>query len=309
MMTSDRLKPLFPALVLALCGAPGCVVPADGDSDGLGDDEPDGLRLSCDANVSVEAEAEATILVEGFRTSLSEMISCGRLAADLAGAVQTGIADAIIDNRADATPQGWTYAEEGLFIASGAQAQMRTRFYLGADFDFAPRGTRVEHNVFRVDSYLVGAQVRVPDPLSLSAELHFEEPGPLVELLGFGSEPSSPISVELATLGSIGNRLSALHFESDIAVAETGDEQTLRYDLHTERMEATALVLGSPLRYDLQTLVARTDATELEVSQWSAEFFSNGWVEGTTTFDVLLDASLRCDGTIDFPDLPRPSGD
>jgi hypothetical protein len=131
----------------------------------------------------------------------------------------------------------------------------------------------------------------------------------MAEMLGFGAEPASPITVDLQSLGSIGDRLSALHFESDIEVEEASGRETIRYDLHTERMEANALLLGSPLRYELDTLVARTDATDLEVEEWSAEFFSAGQVEGSTRFEVTIDAEWSCEGTIVFPELPRPSGD
>lgn len=313
-MNLNCLKSLTLVAPLAVALMPGCVILADGEARDADEDEDDieiqeGLSLSCDADVSVEVEAEATILVEAFRTSLSEMISCGRLTADLAGGVQNGIADAIIDNRPDATPSGWTYEGDGTFSTSGGQAQMETRFYLGADFEFGASGDPVEHNVFRVDSYLIGARVAVPDPLSLKAELRFDEPGPLAELLGYGAEPTSPIEVDLQTLGSIGNRLSKLHFESDISVVEAGGDETIRYDLHTQRMEANALLVGSPLRYELDTLVARAGETEIEVSEWSAEFFTSGQVEGSTTFDVDIDVDISCEGTIVFPELPRPSGD
>lgn len=300
------------ALILPISLASGCVImPGDGgDDDRLEiEEEEEGLRLACDASVSVEFEAEAEVLVEAFRTSLSEMISCGRLTSDLAGGVQTGIASAIIDNRPDATPEGWTYAGKGLFTTAGGQASMQTQFYLGRDFAFGAAGDPVDHNVFRVDTYLEGARVSVPDPLSFQAEIHFDQPGPLAEMLGFGAEPSSPITVDLQTLGSIGNRLSALHFESDIQVEEASGSETIRYDLHTERMEANALLLGAPLRYEMDTLVARTDSTDLEVDDWSAEFFSGGQVEGSTSFEVTIDAQWSCEGTIVFPELPRPSGD
>jgi len=293
----------------------GCMLDFGGglgpDDDTTFDDsvELEGLSLECEADVSATFEAEATILVDAFRLSLSEMIGCGQLTAELAGGVRSGIANAIIDNRPDATPRGWTYEGDGLFTTSGGQASMQTRFFVGADFEFAAEGDPVVHNVFRVDSYLEGARVRVPDPLSFQAELHFDAPGPLVELLGFGAQPQSPIRVGLQTLTSIGDRVAALHFESDIQVEEAGGDETIRYDLHTRRMRANALLLGSPLRYELGALVARTESTDIEITDWSAEFFTSGQVEGSTTFDVDVDAQWSCEGTIVFPQLPRPSGD
>lgn len=291
---------------LAIAGASGCTV------EGMDlDEDPvqEGLSLSCDASVDVDVEAGATILVDAFRVSLSEMIACGRLTADLAGGVQSGIASAILENRSDATPDGWTYEGEGLYTTAGGQASMETRFFFGADFEAGATGDPVEHNVFLVDSYLAGARVSVPDPLSFQAELRFESPGPLVELLGYGPSPASPIVVDLQALGSIGDRIAGLAFESDISVEEAGGSETIRYDLHTDRMRANALLLGSPLRYELGGLVARAGDAEVEITDWSAEFFTSGQVEGSTTFDVQIDVEGSCEGTIVFPDLPRPSGD
>lgn len=307
-MTLNRL--ILLSAPLAIAAASGC---------GLGGLEPDlgpdqdpvqeGLRLSCDASVDVDVEAEATILVEAFRISLSEMIGCGRLTADLAGGVQSGVASAIIENKGDATPEGWTYEGEGLYTTAGGQAGMETRFFFGEDFEVGATGDPVEHNVFLVGSYLVGARVTVPDPLSFQAELRFESPGPLAELLGYGPSPASPIVVDLQALGSIGDRIAGLEFESEISVEEAGGDETIRYELHTDRMRANALLLGSPLRYELGALLARAGDTEVEITQWSAEFFTSGQVEGSTTFDVQVDVEGSCEGTIVFPELPRPSGD
>ncbi len=93
------------ALTFALGSGCGAAPGEDADWDPTEEETDDGfvgLRLACD--VSVSLEAEATVLVEAFRTSLSEMISCGRITADLAGGVRTGIAEAIIDGRPDAAP-------------------------------------------------------------------------------------------------------------------------------------------------------------------------------------------------------------
>ncbi len=294
-----------PALVLLTSLSLGACVLLEPDD---GNDE-ESLRLACDADVSVQLQAEAELLVEAFRTSLSEMIGCGRLTSDLAGGVQDGIITAIIENRGDATPAAWTYEGDGVFTTQGGQADMRTQFYLGADFEFGEEGDPVAHNVFRVDSYLVGARVAVPNPLSFEAELRYDELGPLAEMLGYGAEPPNPIIVDLNALSTIGNRLAALHFESDISVVEAAGDETIRYDLHTERMRSNALLSGAPLRYQLDSLVARTDETEIEVTDWAAAFFSSGNVEGSTSFEVMVDVEWTCDGTIQFPDLPRPSGD
>jgi hypothetical protein len=305
------LSPLPVAAVLAL--GSGCVfVDDDWDPSGPQDDEfeeVEGRSLSCEGEVSVEVEAEADILVVAFRNSLSEMIGCGRLTMDLAGGVRSGIVDAIIENRSDATPEGWTYEGDGVYTSSAAQAEMETKFYLASDFEFGQAGDPVEHNVFHVDSYLKGARVRVPDLLSLQAELHFDEPGPLVELLGYGTEPPNPIMVDLDTIGSVGDKIAALHFESEIYVEDVDEDSTIMYSLHTERMRANALLTGEPMRYELDSLVARRNGMEVDVTDWTSEFFSSGTVEGSVTFDIDIDASWTCEGSIFFPELPRASGD
>jgi hypothetical protein len=296
--------------------APGCIFFDGGGSAGSGADDddwdaeaPSAGFLRCEADVSVSFEAEAELLVEDLRVSLSEMIGCGRLTVDLAGAVRSGIVDAILDNRPDATPAGWRYEGNGLFTTSAARADMQTRFFLAGDFSFGSRGDVVEHNVFRVDSYLVGARLRIPDPLSFRAELHYDAAGPLVELLGYGTEPPNPILVDLDTLTGLGDEIAALQFESDVSVEDVDGDSTILYRLGTDRMPANALLTGAGLRYRLESLVARRDGMDTEVTGWSSEFFVSGTVQGSVSFDLDIDARLRCEGEIRFPELPRPSGD
>jgi hypothetical protein len=65
------------------------------------------------------------------------------------------------------------------------------------------------------------------------------------------------------------------------------------------------------MRYELDSLVARRDGMEVDVTTWSSEFFNRGGgiVEGSVSFDVDIDATWTCEGSILFPELPRPSGD
>jgi hypothetical protein len=317
MSCKERLRNALFTFPLVLGLAPGCIFVdddwEDDDQADLIDDDDDGTAvnrtLECQGEVSVEIEAEADILIAAFRNSLAEMIGCGQLTVDLAGGVRSGILDAIIDNRPDATPAGWIYRGDGVFTSTAAQADMETRFYLASDFAFGQQGDAVEHNVFLVASYLEGARVRVPDPLSFEAELHYDSPGPLVELLGYGTEPPNPIIVDLNTVTGLGDKIAALEFESEVSVEDVDGDATIMYALHTERMAANALLTGAPMRYELDSLVARRDGLDIDVTDWTSEFFNTGTVQGSVRFDIDIEATWSCEGSIFFPELPRTTGD
>lgn len=281
----------------------------DDDSDNDGDFAAAGWWIACTLDVSIDIEATAEVLVSDLRLSLAEMIGCGQLTVDLTRGVQEGVVDAVLAGRGDATPDGWTYAGNGTYTTSAASAAMETRFYAAGDFEFARAGDAIEHDVFLLDSYLIGASLRIPENFWEGAELHYDEAGPLVELLGYGAAPPNPISVDLDDLARIGNRLADLEFESDIRVEDARDASTIIYEIHTDRLPSNALLGGGAMRYELDSLVARTDDLEVDVTDWSSRFLVSGRLEGEMSFDIDIDATLQCEAFIDFQQLPRPSGD
>lgn len=279
--------------------------------DDFGDEELEvvGWRLICTLEASIEIEATAELLVTDLRSSLAEMIGCGQLTVELTSGVRSGVAEAITQGKSDATPDGWTYAGQGTYTTSAARAAMETRFYSAEDFEFAKAGDPIEDDVFLVDSYLVGASLRIPDPLSLRAELSYSQVGPLVELLGYGASPPNPIELSVSDLARIGDKLANLEFESEVRVEDTREESTIMYAIHTPRLPAHALLGGGSMRYELDSLIARNGELEVDVTEWSSLFVANGRIDGEVSFDINVEAKLECEAVIDFLQLPRTSGD
>ncbi len=299
------MKPTLPLILTALL-APGCLItPASNDDDGIdeadsaedsegaeGDDEtPQEQLRECREDHDVD---DATQIVSDFDLSIHEMIACGGLSVTLCSSIVSGIVDAIVDNRSDATPDGWRFEGDGLYTSDAAGAEMTTRFYLASDYSFGRAGDPVQENLFEVTTYLSGARVSVDfdpsDPLSTEAQLHFDAPGPYVELLGFGADPQSPISLSLNAWDQAQDQLGTLLFESEITVSDPQDQTTVRYDVQTTRMSAAALLGAAPMEFELLGADAsRADlGQELVVDDWGVEFVSGnvGALEGVVDFHV-----------------------
>ncbi len=271
---------------VGLCVLTGCVIAPSGESD---------LLRECRG--AADAEAHVDIVVD-YDQSIHEMVACGGLNVTLVGSVTVGIVDAIIDNRPDATPPDWQFQGEGVYYTNGGGAEMTTRFYANTDFSFAAAGDALTENLFLVDTYLVGARVRanidINDPLSASVELTFDAPGPYVELLGYGENPTSPLALDTSAWGRIQDSLGKLEFDSDISVDDTQSVSTVRYDVKTGRMPASSLLDGAGMGYELVMASAtREDLGQaLVVQEWGIEFVDGdaGALNGAIEFQVEGDA-------------------
>jgi hypothetical protein len=286
------------ASVLGL-GSSGCMFNGFGGGGGGGEDGQDDGSDSAPAAEQLadcrgdasDPELEDTVaIVDDYDESLHEMVVCGGLAVSLCAAIVDGIIDAIIAQSNDATPGGWTYQGEGVYFTGGANTDMEMRFYLASDFEFGRRGDLVPHNLFLVDSYLVNARATV-DVLAGSAEIAFDAPGPMVELLGFGADPPNPLSVNLDDLGGIKSRLRALDLEGTVAVDDARDRSTIRYDLDIPRMSAGALLEGVGMQYELRMASgSRGDLDQqLVVDAWNVEFVQGNRGALTGNIDYHVD--------------------
>lgn len=289
------MKPALPLLLTALL-APGCLITSASNDDGAlgeegGEETPEELLLECREDHDID---DATQIVSDFDGSIHEMIACGGLSVTLCASIVSGIIDAIVDNRSDATPDGWRFEGEGLYTSDAAGAGMETRFYLATDYSFGRAGDPVAENLFEVSTYLSGARVSVDfdpsDPLSTSAELHFDAPGPYIEMLGFGAEPQSPIALSLGAWDQAQKQLGTLLFEAEITVNDPQDQTTVRYDVKTTRMSAAALLGAAPMEFELLSAdAARADlGQDLVVDDWGVEFVNGnvGALEGVVDFHV-----------------------
>ncbi|MBL4686836.1 MAG: hypothetical protein JKY37_19720 [Nannocystaceae bacterium] len=295
----------------ALSAQGGCLIIDDDGADGDGagdddnsDDDNDGgamRTLSCDAAVSVELKGQATPLTDDFEQSVLEMVVCGQLSVELVQGVQTGVGRAILTGDSDATPAGWQHRDDGMYTTGSASTEMVSGFYLAHDTSFGEQGELVVHNVFRVDSYLVNARVVISQDAIVTgkAELRFDDTGPLVELLGFGQTPSSPIEVSATDALNLASGLESLEFRSDIHVVDAG-ESTIIYDVHTRPVLASELLLGATLEYDNDAVTATRGDMSVEVDGWDIEFRGGGGLSGEIEFHIDVDVDLECTSEFTF---------
>ena len=295
-MPTHLLRTCIPKCAVALCLSllgSGCII-LGGGGGGSGSasdsDDSEGLETSqldaCRGGAS-DAEVEDTVvIVDDFNQSLHEMVVCGGLNVRICSGVIDGVIDAIVAQSTDATPDGWTYEGEGIYRTSGQGVEMTTRFYLAEDFSFGRAGDLVTENLFLVDSYLVGATLDI-DFSTGAAELRYETPGPLVELLGFGAEPPNPLPVDINDLADLKTKLRNLEFESDVVVDDRQSSALIQYDLVTPRQSAGALVGGEPMTYELvDASGSRADLEQsLAVQSWDVVFVDGG-LDGTIDFTV-----------------------
>ncbi|MBK8234801.1 MAG: hypothetical protein IPK74_04525 [Deltaproteobacteria bacterium] len=291
------------ALASTLAFIPGCIFTQSSSSGSDGaDDGSDGASASASAGDSGELDPgaldecpgdatpaqrrDAVVIAQEYGDSVHEMIACGMLQVALVGAIVEGIVDAIAAGTNDATPDGWSF-DDGVYRTAGNGATMETRFYLAQDTSFGHAGDLVEHNLFLVDSYLVGA-VLVVDLVDGVSEIQYASHGPLVELMGFGAAPPNPLPVDYTDLEQIQRRLGALDFETRIDLDDRREHATVVYHVDTPRMSAGALLDGEAMVLGLQSATAeRSDLGQsLLVDRWDLHFVEHGSLTGTVDTHV-----------------------
>ncbi len=286
-----------------LLSSTGCLFVDDGPADGendigeddIGDGSGNARGLQCEGEISIEVEAEATVLSRDFEQSITEMLVCGQLSVELVDGIQTGVGKAIINGDSDATPAGWEHRDDGLYTTGSATTEMTGGFYLAADTSFGAKGDLVVDDVFRVDSYLVNPRIVVTQQSLLTGkgELRFDAAGPLVELLGFGAAPQSPVAVDATDALNLAAGLESLEFRSDIHYVDAG-ETTVIYDVHTRPMPASDLLLGVALEYELDAVTASRGDMTVDVENWLLDFRDGGGLFGAIDFRLDIDVDLRC---------------
>lgn len=251
--------------------------------------------------------AAAVVITDEYADSLHELIGCGGLSFALCAAVIDGVIDAIVAQSDDATPDGWEFMGDGVYRTGGEGTTMDVTFYLAEDFSFAQAGDPVTYDVFQVDSYLVGASLEV-DLLKGKAQIEYAQPGPLVELLGFGADPPNPLPVDLGDLGSIKRKLRQLEFEGKVVVQDMREHSSIDYVLNVPRTSADAFVNGaSPMRYELENVDGtRADlGQKIVTSAFDVAYANHGTLTGTVDFHVQ-GGPLEYDAHLAWDDMPYP---
>lgn len=267
----------------------GGVDESDSGADDLGDDDgsvdPYAELADCRGAASDAEVLDTIAITNAYGESLHEMVVCGGLGVSLAIALVEGVIEAVQNASNDATPPAWDFAD-GVYHTGSSTVDMEARFYYADDFEVGAAGELVPYNVFLVDSYLVDGELVVSLP-SGETEIRYDEPGPLVELLGFGADPPNPLPVTFADLGDIEDRLGALEMETVVVLNDPRETGTIRYHLTTPRQPASSLVDGG-LRFVLEEADGERASLDqiLAVDAWEVEYTGSQALDGEVAFHV-----------------------
>jgi hypothetical protein len=221
------------------------------------------------------------------RESLHEMVVCGGLMFSLAGAVISVLIDAAQGNTRD--PAGFMFDGAGTYTSP----QMDVQFFLGEDTSFGKAGDIITFNVFRPESYLLGAKVDAKGSVDTSGKVKysvtasFSGVGPGVELLGLGTSPASPIKVDtnglLAALGKI-------QISSKIHVKDAQAHGQVDYELAVDRAPLSQVTGGVKQSVQLVSLAgSRADLKQTaEIKSFTISFadVGNHALDGTVLANV-----------------------
>lgn len=258
-------------------------------SGGSGDDGSNAALRECSGDATPDEIDDNVVITAEYGESLHEMVACGGLNVALCNGVIEGIVDAIIDQRSDATPDGWSWQGDGSYVTMAENATMETRFYATHDFSFAAAGERVPHDVFLIDNYLVNAAVSV-DFTTGRTEIVYDSAGPLVELLGQGATPPNPLEITLDGLSTFQAEFRALEFDSDVWLDDPREHAVVTYHVTTPRLATDALVTGEGMRYDLvEADATREDLDQaLVVDEWTIVFTNDGGgqLDGSSSYHL-----------------------
>lgn len=193
-------------------------------------------------------------------------------------------------------PVGWTF-QDGAYVFGSDTAEIRLTAFRSDD----PAAEPITDDILDLESYLKGAKI-VVDADTGDTVITFDAAGPLVDLLGLGPAPTSPITLDAQALGDVKASLGKIAIETDYV--SYGVAQSIVVDYHTvsPRSSIASIAAEGPLPVDLVAVNASRESTgqELTTSEWNV--VRNGQrVEGYTTFSVS-GADFPFTGKLDFAD-------
>jgi hypothetical protein len=274
------------------------------------DDPHSGERIdvdplaACTEELSPEEIEDAVAITFDFEGSAHEMVACGGLVFAIVGALVQGIGELVQDPSASTLPEGYHLEDGTYFVEPGTfrDLRMEVRFHLGRDYSFGSKGDLVTENLFLMSSYLVDAQTEIHVdtstwPFVVDATITHGGPGPLVELLGLGTDPPSPIVVTDELLANAEDHLGDMQVEAIIFFTDHPGVSTIEYAVESPQMLARSLLTGAPMALGMVGADGwRSDLEQdLDVDVWTVEYADGG----VGALDGDIDFTVR-GGPFDF---------
>lgn len=302
----------------------GCIITTGGgaNDDDAADDGADGpdvqRNLDGCADGMSDAEIDDTLqITHDFNDSAHEMIVCGGLVFAIVGALIEGLIDLAEDPTRSTLPEQYSFDGEGTYsvnVDGYNDLDMDVRFYLTRDYEFGAAGDLVTENLFDMNSYLLNARTTVETELTtqgilVTITIEHDGPGPLVELLGMGTNPQSPMTVSQSDINAAADTMGSLEVQADIRLTDHPSVASITYETSSPRMLANSIFTGAPMQLDMiDSSGGREDLRQtLEVHTWTVDYVDGevGALDGEIGFIVRGDG-FDFDATLDYPSANAP---
>ena len=210
-----------------------------------------------------------------------------------------------IHGLAAGTPIGWSHdADTGTYRYGSNTAAIEMRVLLTDDLAYGPAGTPVTEDVLSLDSFLSGAVVTA-DSETDTVTITYEQPGPLVALLGLGAAPGNPLVLDAEQRQAVLDRLATLALEPEFIAYGVTQSTLLDYHVIAAAQTISALAEEEAV-LDLELVAvnaSRQDPSQrLTTDSWQVERTAQR-VSGYTTFTVA-GGYFPYKGRVDFTDVP-----
>jgi len=205
-----------------------------------------------------------------LETSYHEMIACGGLLFDMTLALVDVLLDLTLGVITE-QPTGFSWTGDGYMSTPDPATEMTVTFRYGDDFEVGAEDDVVNHDLFDADNYLVDPTVGL-DLGAGETLLYFEGTGPLVELLGFGPRPSSPIRIGLDDVNALGGEFGRLKLQSEVQVDTSSGNTAVTYHIGVGPKRLNPLLGQGEIAMDhLGTTATRGDI-DLVTTSWNITF-------------------------------------
>ena len=232
---------------------------------------------------------EGTLIAWDFKTSAREMLICSDLATQVHHALFRNAAT-LLSEPASA-PDSVSF-EDGKFRVDQDGTAMNLTVVCGDRSIGCTEGDVIAHNPFDIESYLRGATSGELDGATLRIE--YDTPGPLVELLGVGSNPPNPVELSAAELAVFVNNIHQFRLNTVIEFDQQVESSTITYNLKTGRVDIKEVHEGTYMDLELVDASAVRGEQVMSPVIWNVkalEHALDGVIEMNVTggsFDYLV---------------------
>jgi hypothetical protein len=226
-------------------------------------------------------------IVEDYNNSIHELIACGNITNKITNAFIDLVFQILTGDATSSLPNGVSYVGEGVYRTQTSNVAMDIYFINSQSNSIGGKDEVIKYNLFNPENYLINSNVIDEGN---AYKITFESTGPLVELLGFGAQPSNPIifKKEIESISKLNSKLGVLRVASNIIIDDKVNNSVVTYEVILAENTTIGQVLTSTFKYDvIDANVRREDIDQdLFTIKWELAF-SSGGLTGTVEFNVI----------------------